>query len=245
MARVRSPNYPALSLPDAVARVRDVHKAQQTTAEPRDVVVKHMGYGSTNGRALKSLSALVKYGLLEKDGSDGLKVSDRAMSILFPEDQVSKNLALRSAAMEPALYAGIFERWEGRPSEDSLNAYLIRNGFNANSVDGVARAFYETYDLVSNIEDSHDSGDDEPEDEEHDIIVQEQEKQKQKQKQGGGGGGAAARLPVMDPVLNSTKPKFDFESVEILTIIDNKDDLEELLMRLELIKDMLPSKAEH
>ena len=243
MTRVRSPNYPALSLPDAIDRVRAVYGAQQTTPEPRDVVVKHMGYGSVNGRALKTLSALIKYGLLETSDGDGLKVSRRALTILHPdpENPLEKNEALLAAARSPALYQGIFDRWDGKPSQDSLNAYLIRNGFNANAVEVVARAFYETYSLVSDIEDSYDSAIDEPEEEGGDEM----QEQQSEAKAGARIEQSGAQSPMPDPVLNSTKPKFDFESVEILTKIDNRDDLEQLLERLESIKNMLPSKAQH
>lgn len=239
MARVRSPNYPALSLPDAVSRVRDVHKAQQTTPEPRDVVVKHMGYGSVNGRALKSLSALIKYGLLE-DAGDGLRVSDRAIAILFPDpdDPTAKQQALLDAAKTPALYAGIFDRWDGRPSEDSLEAYLIRNGFNANAVGAVARAFFETWDLVSDIQESYEEDELEEVEEEPRNDTEETMKARPTPPE--------KKAPPAAVVLNSTKPVFDFETVKIATEINNQDDLDELIKRLEQIKVMLPSKpTEH
>ena len=107
MARIRSPNYPALSLPDAIERVRDVHKLQQTTPEPRAVVIRHMGYNSVNGRALKALSALLKYGLLEEAGKDGLRVSGRALSILFPDPAAPEaKAAAIAAAVGLLIYCG-------------------------------------------------------------------------------------------------------------------------------------------
>lgn len=240
MARVRSPNYPALSLPDAITRIRDVYKAQQTTPEPRDVVIKHMGYTSANGRALKSLSALIKYGFLDASGVQGLKVSDRAIAILFPDPDspATKADALLAAAREPKLFQEIFDRWEGRPSEDSLKAFLIRNGFNANSVDTVAQAFYATFDLVSGISDSYDSEDDEDDiSEEEELVTPEQDSAVGQPK------GKKTKIVTLHD--NSTKPVFDFETVAISTKIDNQEDLQELIERLEQIKGMLPNKTQH
>ncbi len=45
--------------------------------------------------------------------------------------------------------------------------------------------------------------------------------------------------------FNVTKPIFDFETVKIHTEIDIREDLGELMGRLEKIMAMLPSKAEH
>ena len=70
MSRVRSPGYPALSLSSAVDLIRKVHSVQQATPEPRDVVIKHMGYSGVSGRSLKAISALIKYGFLEKKGKE-------------------------------------------------------------------------------------------------------------------------------------------------------------------------------
>ena len=104
MARVRSPNYPALSLGDAVKRTGDVYAKQQMTPEPREVVIKHLGYSSVNGRALKTLSALIKYGLLEEAGK-GLRVSGLAKKILFPDpsNPTEKADAIAVSIVTPAL----------------------------------------------------------------------------------------------------------------------------------------------
>lgn len=241
MTRVRSPAYPALSLPAAVEMIRKVHKIQQTTPEPRIVVLQHMGYSKENGRAQKSISALIKYGFLEKEGEDGLRVSKRAISILYPDpdNPAEQDAALLAASREPSLFNEIFERWGHRPSEESLRAYLINKGFNVNSVDQVARAFYDTFDLVSELADSYDSeitdeGEDEGEQMAETLMAEK-------------GLAIKKRAPKTPPPaigLNVTKPLFDFETVQVQTMIDNQEDLAELISRLEQIKAMLPMKSQ-
>lgn len=242
MARKRSPNYPALSLSEAVQRIKDVHKAQQTTPEPRDVVLQHMGYAGPSGRSLKSLSALIKYGLLEDAGANELRVSKRAMAILFPdpEEPKSRSQALLDAAHAPSLFAAIFDKWKAtRPSEPSLKSFLAQRDFNTNSIEQVAQAFYDTFDLVHELLGSYDSSGRKPDPEDDNEYDDEDDEEKMEQP-------AAARTKPAEAAIvlnvNSTKPVFDFEWVTISTKINNQDDLDELVERLLQIKPMLPKK---
>ncbi|RWA61250.1 hypothetical protein [Mesorhizobium sp.] len=249
MARVRSPAYPFLSLTAAMDMTRKVYSKQQKTAEPRSVVMRHMGYSSENGRALKAISALIKYGFLETVGDEGLRVSDRAMSIMYPENDRDREEALRAAANEPALFQEIFRRWENkRPSPESLESYLNRRGFNMNSVDQVARAFYETFDLVSGGTDSYDSaapyGPDDAE-EEDDAMPEQQEPKSSGKVTWITKAQMAAKAAQVAATRNDTKPIFDFETVQVNTTIDNRDDLGELIARLEQLRPMLPPKVQH
>ena len=111
--RIRSPNYPAISLPDAVTKVTTLYRAIHTHAAPRAVVAKGMGYNTLNGASATAISALHKYGLLERIG-DEIKVSERALSILHPHTPQEKADAIRAAAGEPALFAELNERFPGR-----------------------------------------------------------------------------------------------------------------------------------
>lgn len=251
MSRVRSPAYPALSLPAAIDMIRKVYLAQQKTAEPREVVFLHMGYAGRSGRSEKSISALIKYGFLEKSSDGNYKVSDRAVSILYPdsEDPSSEHTSLKAAALEPDLYRKIFDRWDSRPSESSLEAFLIREGFNVKYVDKVARSFYETYDLVSRIDVSYDSPyENEPFEEEEGEEMPEGEVTQNLKASTSAFAETLKHVPSAanhSGALNVTKPIFDFETVKVQTVIDNQDDLAELISRLEQIKVMLPSKREN
>lgn len=242
MARVRSPNYPGLSLPSAIERIEQVHAQQQRTPEPREVVMRHMGYGSVNGRALKAISALLKYGFLE-DAGKGLRVSERAIAILFPDPSNPdlKRQAISEAARAPDLFQRIFERWEGRPSADALKHFLIHQGFSLNAVEQVARSFYDTFDLVESQGAAYDPSDTAQEED----AVMEAENAKPKVSAGVGIATVTSSARAVGIALNSTKPVFDFETVAINTKIDNQEDLAELIERLEQLKAMLPKKTQH
>jgi hypothetical protein len=146
--RIRSPNYPALSLPEALNRVTALYRAIHTHAAPRDVVAKGMGYTSLNGASATAISALHKYGLLERFG-DEVKVSERALSILHPHTPQERVAAITAAAGEPALFAELAERFPGTmPNEELLRNYLVRKGFAPGAIGPVIAAYRDTSDMV-------------------------------------------------------------------------------------------------
>jgi hypothetical protein len=146
--RIRSPNYPALSLPEAIERVAALYRAQHTHAAPREVVAKGLGYNSLNGASATAISALQKYGLLERSG-DELKVSERGMRILHPHPPEDRGAAIREAAADPPLFAELREKFPGAiPSDDLLRNYLIRRGFAPGAVTAVISAYRETSEMA-------------------------------------------------------------------------------------------------
>lgn len=166
MARKRSPNYPAVGLPEAIERIRAIHDAEHQNPAAPEVMAQHLGYSGINGASLKLLSALSKYGLLEKAGDGELQVSDRAIDILFPEGDQRK-LAIEAAATSPVLFSNLREKWPNRlPSDENLRAHLIRRQFAQSAISDVIRTFRETFDLVAresgqydtDSEKSHDEG---------------------------------------------------------------------------------------
>jgi len=150
MARVRSPNYPALSLPEAIKSATTIHAAEQHLAAPKEVVAKHLGYASFHGLAGRVVSAIEKYGLLEEVNGDKVKVSPLAISILFPSSPEEKQKAINEAAFKPSLFAAIRDEWQGsRPSDENLRVYLVRKKFGSDALDRVIEVYKETMDLVT------------------------------------------------------------------------------------------------
>jgi hypothetical protein len=147
--RIRSPNYPALSLPEAIERIESVFERERQHSMSKEVALKGMGYSGVNGAALGTLSAVVKYGLLEKNG-ENYRVTSRAVSILHPKSVEEKHAALREAAFAPALFAELAEEFPGGSvSDDNLRSYLVRRDFSSGALSGVISAFRETMQLVS------------------------------------------------------------------------------------------------
>lgn len=154
MARVRSPNFPVISLPEAVERIERIYLKEQAVPAERETLAQHLGYSGMNGASLKVISALGKYGLLEEVGEKQFRVSHLAMAIMHPADEQEKHDALREAASGPVLFQKLNAQFEGRrPSDTNLRSWLLRNGFAASAVDSVISAYSETMDLVGGVED--------------------------------------------------------------------------------------------
>lgn len=156
--RSRSPNYPAFGLPTAIEKITTLYKKQHTHPAPREVAVQSMGYTGLNGASATAVSAVMKYGLLERD-KENLKISDRAMRILHPQSADEKAEAIREAAMEPPLFRELAEKFPGPiPSDEILRNYLIRNKFAPAAVSHVILAYRETSELVAHEYGGYDSG---------------------------------------------------------------------------------------
>ena len=149
LKRVRSPNYPSISLVEAVQQIQKLFGKIGQHPAPRDAVATSMGYSGLHGASATAISALIKYGLLERVGED-YKLSERAMRIIAPHNQNEKLVALEDASREPTLFAELIEHFPGEvPSDDLLRSYLIRKGFAQAAVPGVIAAYRDTMDLVT------------------------------------------------------------------------------------------------
>lgn len=156
--RSRSPNYPAFGLPTAIEKVTALYRNQHTHGAPREVAVKSMGYSGVNGASATAISAVMKYGLLDRSG-DEVKISSRAMCILHPQSPEEKSEAIRAAAMEPPLFRELAEKFPGKlPTDDVLKNYLIRNGFSPAAVSQVISAYKETSEFADREVGGYDSG---------------------------------------------------------------------------------------
>jgi hypothetical protein len=150
MSRVRSPNYPAISLPEAIEKVRAIRTKEQHLAAPREVIAKHIGFGGINGGSSRVISALMRYGLLEEAGNDRLRVSPLAMQILVPLSSEQRAAAIKEAAEMPPLFQAIVAEYGGtRPSEENLRAYLAHQSFALDAIDRVIQIYKDTVDLVT------------------------------------------------------------------------------------------------
>jgi hypothetical protein len=152
MANVRSPNYPAISLPEAIKRVALVYKQEQRHPADKEVIAKAIGYGSLNGGSIAVISALTKYELLEPSGKgEQLKVSGDALDILIHDlGEHERVRAIQKVAFMPSLFNELYNMYGmNLPSDHSLRATLIKKGFNQKTVDGVIRIYRDTIEFVN------------------------------------------------------------------------------------------------
>lgn len=149
LKRFRSPNYPAISLREAVVKLGPLHSRIHKHAAPKEAIAKALGYGGWNGSSATVVSAFLKFGLLERGGDDNYKITARAISILYGHNSTEKVAALREAALAPTLYSDLHAAFPGEvPHDDILRPWLIRKGFGLNIVDGVIADYRETIGIA-------------------------------------------------------------------------------------------------
>lgn len=143
--RVRSPSYPVMSLADAISSVHKIEGQYRSSKVDRGIAAKMIGYSSLSGPANKALAALAQYGLVERAGKGEMRVTSRARAILHPNSEEEKRHELQAAAMEPALFREMQERWPNMiPPEEGVISYFNRRGFNPSAIRPAARAYLQT-----------------------------------------------------------------------------------------------------
>lgn len=150
-SRQRSPSYPSSPLEQAIDMARELHLVERTNPVDREVAAKAMGYTGISGRSATVLSNLIQYGLLVKTGKNEVRLTPRAVEILYPDTQASRVSALRDAAREPELFQRIMDRFtDGLPSQAALESFLIRQGFTHTAIPAATRAFLDTFLFLEN-----------------------------------------------------------------------------------------------
>jgi len=92
----------------------------------RPQLLKALDYASFHGAAIKTVSALRAYGLLEKNG-DGLSISPTGRTILDPETPEAKLGALQRAALSPLAFRRIWRNARHATQEELKGLLLARN----------------------------------------------------------------------------------------------------------------------
>lgn len=212
MTRMRSPNYPAIPLNQAIDFVDKIFRADRTNVIDKEVAAEHMGYTGLNGRTLKLLGALSSFGLLDKVGKGKVRVSKIAVSILHGIDDNEKHGALVAAAASPALFKRIRDTFD-HPSDKTITSFLMKEGFTDAAVGPVLKSYNETnaFLAASGVSESYGKGDsdvaeslsDEIDDEEDDDM-ETAELEKPEEKAGKSGGVTIFKSGPLDFNLSSS-----------------------------------------
>jgi len=149
----RSPSYPTLGLQEAATAVGKIENVYRSSSIDRIIAVKLLGYSGLSGPANMALASLASYGFVERAGKGEMRVTDRARSVLHPDDPEERRHALLAAALEPKLYRELRERFAdvAVPPEDGVVTYLNRQGFNPKAVKPAAKSFLRTMAYVEEL----------------------------------------------------------------------------------------------
>lgn len=194
MTQTRSPNYPAISLPEAVELIAKLYQREKRSPADPERVALALGYNSMSGPARTKLSALRKYDLVEDTGN-GVRISDLGMTILYPRDPEEKADALRSAATSP----GLFRELASFPgaSDENLASRLIRSGFTEAGAKAAVASFRKTMSLVPDEESDYD----EPVEEAQNVLSASPQTDRNRQQSSMPANARTFSMPLSDGVL--------------------------------------------
>lgn len=145
MARLRSPNFPGLSLEEAIDSAREIFEKSRHAEIPREVVAKDLGYSGLTGRSAIILGALNQYGLVANTSKGHMKVSQLAADILHGYPESARLEALYKAGREPALFKAIFDKFDNHiPSDNAVRSFLIQGGFTNDGAEKALKTFTDT-----------------------------------------------------------------------------------------------------
>jgi hypothetical protein len=128
--RERSPSYPAIPLGPAVERAKELYRIEKAYLTPTDTILQHWDYRPRSGSGMVALAALIKFGLLEAEGSGTsrkAKVTDLALRIVRDtrEESPDRDRLLKEAALKPQIHGELWERYGGSlPSDSNLEHTL-------------------------------------------------------------------------------------------------------------------------
>lgn len=143
--RLRSPNYPAISLPDAVSVAGKLYSAIKRAPAARGVLAQILGYSGLSGTAIAQISALAKYGLLDETRGEVLSLTELAEIILTSQNEQQKHAMLTGAAVNPPLYRDIVARFNTvAPEESQLTAFLLERGYRPEALQRLLSAYWDT-----------------------------------------------------------------------------------------------------
>jgi hypothetical protein len=260
--RQRSPGYPAITIDDAITRLRQIYQHDRRAFTTYNAILGHMGYSTKpqvgrSGTSGRAVAALRQYGLL--DETDGqFRVSDLGFKILnLPEESEERAELIRQAAVNPPIFRKLLAYYQGEiPSDAAIRSHLILNErFNPDTVDQFIRVFRATIDIANPSPDDYTAGE---ESEETELpftggkpAVQQTASPAAKQEQG-------IALPPSTPPAGQTVPPVGAtgEKVLVFNISRNsearvffngpvtQEAITKLSALLELSKDTFPTKEE-
>lgn len=200
----RSPNYPSLSLGEAIEAMRPVYSREKRARFPRLSLANHLGYTSLNGRALAKMGAVRAYGLI--DGrEDSLGVSATGIALIeAPLDSPDRISALRTAFLAPPLFKRLWdEHGSETPSAQTLRWRLTQQGYVGDAADKALKVYLDSLALLTQESGAYDMAEELEREEQFAEHLQNDPHVQ-------AAFNAVSRMPKVDPVR---KPKPDQEGL--------------------------------
>ena len=136
----RSPNHPFMDLESSVDKARILYEREYLHSIAREVMIAHWKISPFSGSTGKIISALKKFGLIQKMKSptETYRVTELAEKIFKDKRTQSseRDQLLGKAFLGVPIYKDVWEKFDGDiPSNEAFEHYLrAERGFNENSI---------------------------------------------------------------------------------------------------------------
>ena len=153
--RIRSPNFPIISLEYGLELIRTIYKEYAKYPIALPVLSKALDIAKGSYLA-QHISALSQYDLINVEGEkDGRKisVSDLAYKIIIDNRPISQDRdgLIKKAALTPPMFCKLYEKYpSGLPSDDYAIEYELKVefGFNPNAIKSFINVFKSTMEFA-------------------------------------------------------------------------------------------------
>lgn len=153
--RTRSPNYPAIDLKTAVAKLPHLFDRIGRHPVGSEIAIKELGYSPTSSSGMLAIAALRAFGLLVdvKGQADSMvKLSGTGLDIATDYDEGSEGWkeSVKRAALTPKIHNEMWTKYGSHlPPEGELKRYLVRErGFNDNAVGNFIAEYKATIEFA-------------------------------------------------------------------------------------------------
>ena len=156
--RHRSPEHPGFDLRTAIDRARVFYRAEHYHKVDVSSALARWGYGPTSGSGLRTIAALIHFGLLADEGAGKNRLvwlSDLAKRIVV-DGSPDEAAATREAALKPKIYAELWNEIGGKgplPSDEALHYKLVQQGFNPKAIRRFISDYRSTLEFAGLLDD--------------------------------------------------------------------------------------------
>lgn len=146
----RSPNYPGIDLEEAVQVTATLYQGVSRGEFTPTDATKAWGYNSASGPVKIRLAALRQYGLIEGKKGENPRLSKRALTLVL-RNQSSREYqqALREAALEPGLFAELYESMPDAAPDAMRQHLIVERTFTDEGANRVSEVFRATIALAN------------------------------------------------------------------------------------------------
>ncbi len=154
--RVRSPNYPLLTLERSLSLTEALNRSHNRYLVPIEVAAKDWDISATSSYISQYIAALSAYGLIDVEGikdAKKVKVSDVAFKIIMDKRPSSpdREILIKEAALKPNIFRKLCSTYpNGLPDDHALEYELVTTyNFNQNSVSDFITIFKKNIDFAN------------------------------------------------------------------------------------------------